>query len=148
MKFLNTEGIMNIEERKKGIITVPLTFYNEWLDLSMKEFHNKIEEMYISAVLNNDTDPVCYEIDFQGTDEELDWVLEHLIEVGIDCIVPKEVTKFEEMRPHARFEVADLIATNMISQKRLINYKSNTKIFTITIKINNEIVYEMIKETE
>lgn len=148
MKFLNTNGIMNIEERKKDLKIVPLTFKNDWLDLSIKEFNNRIEEMFINAVVEENAQPVIYEINFEGNEEELDWVLEHLIEVGIFTIVPANKRKFEEVRPHARYEVADLIAANMISQKRLINYKSLTKTFTITIKINNETVYELIKETE
>ena len=148
MKFLNTNGIMNIEERKKDLKIVTLTFKNDWLDLSIKEFNNKIEEMFIHAVVEENAQPVIYEINFEGNEEELDWVLEHLIEVGIFTIVPANERKFEEVRPHARYEVADLIAANMISQKRLINYKSLTKTFTITIKINNETVYELIKETE
>lgn len=148
MKFLNTNGIMNIEERKKDLKIVPLTFKNDWLDLSIKEFNSRIEEMFINAVVEENAQPVIYEINFEGNEEELDWVLEHLIEVGIFTIVPANERKFEEVRPHARYEVADLIAANMISQKRLINYKSLTKTFTITIKINNETVYELIKETE
>lgn len=148
MKFLNTNGIMNIEERKKDLKIVPLTFKNDWLDLSIKEFNSKIEEMFIDAVVEENAQPVVYEINFEGNEEELDWVLEHLIEVGIFAIVPANERKFEDMRPHARYEIADLIAANMISQRRLINYKSLTKTFTITIKINNETVYELIKETE
>ena len=148
MKFLNTNGIMNIEERKKDLKIVPLTFKNDWLDLSIKEFNSKIEEMFINAVVEENAQPVVYEINFEGNEEELDWVLEHLIEVGIFSIVPANERKFEDMRPHARYEIADLIAANMISQRRLINYKSLTKTFTITIKINNETVYELIKETE
>jgi hypothetical protein len=148
MKFLNTNGIMNIEERKKDLKIIPLTFKNDWLDLSIKEFNSKIEEMFINAVVEENAQPVVYEINFEGNEEELDWVLEHLIEVGIFSIVPANERKFEDMRPHARYEIADLIAANMISQRRLINYKSLTKTFTITIKINNETVYELIKETE
>lgn len=148
MKFLNTSGIMNIEEYTQDLVFVPLNFSNYWLDLSMKEFNSKIEEMFKNAVVEEEEQPVIYEINFEGNEEELDWVLEHLIEVGIFTIVPANESKFEEVRPHARYEVADLIAANMISQKRLINYKSLTKIFTITIKINDEIVYELIKETE
>lgn len=148
MKFLNTNGIMNIEERKKDLKIIPLTFKNDWLDLSIKEFNSKIEEMFINAVVEENAQPVVYEINFEGNEEELDWVLEHLIEVGIFAIVPANERKFEDMRPHARYEVADLIAANMISQRRLINYKSLTKTFTIIIKINNETVYELIKETE
>ena len=148
MKFLNTNGIMNIEERKKDLKIIPLTFENDWLDLSIKEFNSKIEEMFINAVIEENAQPVVYEINFEGNEEELDWVLEHLIEVGIFAIVPANERKFEDMRPHARYEVADLIAANMISQRRLINYKSLTKTFTIIIKINNETVYELIKETE
>jgi hypothetical protein len=148
MKFLNTNGIMNIEERKKDLKIIPLTFKNDWLDLSIKEFNSKIEEMFINAVIEENAQPVVYEINFEGNEEELDWVLEHLIEVGIFAIVPANERKFEDMRPHARYEVADLIAANMISQRRLINYKSLTKTFTIIIKINNETVYELIKETE
>ena len=148
MKFLNTNGIMNIEERKKDLKIVPLTFKNDWLDLSIKEFNSKIEEMFINAVVEENAQPVVYEINFEGNEEELDWVLEHLIEVGIFSIVPANERKFEDMRPHARYEIADLIAANMISQRRLINYKSLTKTFTIIIKINNETVYELIKETE
>jgi hypothetical protein len=148
MKFLNTNGIMNIEERKKDLKIIPLTFKNDWLDLSIKEFNSKIEEMFINAVIEENAQPVVYEINFEGNEEELDWVLEHLIEVGIFSIVPANERKFEDMRPHARYEVADLIAANMISQRRLINYKSLTKTFTIIIKINNETVYELIKETE
>ena len=148
MKFLNTDGIMYIEEHNDNILNIDLAFKNAWLDLSIKEFNKKIEEMFEEAVEQTDAQPVSYNIDFQGNEEELDWVLEHLIEVGIDTIVPKGERKFEEVRPHARFEVADLIAANMISHKKLINYKSLTKVFTITIKINNETVYELIKETE
>ena len=148
MKFLSTNGIMNIEERKKNLKIIPLTFKNDWLDLSIKEFNSKIEEMFINAVIEENAQPVVYEINFEGNEEELDWVLEHLIEVGIFAIVPANERKFEDMRPHARYEVADLIAANMISQRRLINYKSLTKTFTIIIKINNETVYELIKETE
>ena len=139
---------MYIEERKKDLQIVRLSFKNEWLDLNLKNFNEQVETMFKEKIVEIETQPVVYEIDFEGNEEELDWVLEHLIEIGIDCIVPKAIKKFEEQRPHARYEVADLIAANMISQKRLINYKSLTKIFTIVIKINEEIVYELIKETE
>ena len=46
MKFLNTSGIMNIEEHTQDLVFVPLNFNNSWLDLSMKEFNSKIEEMF------------------------------------------------------------------------------------------------------
>ena len=110
-KFLDTNGTMNIVERE-DFSTVECNFVNEWLDLNLKECSKKIEEMFEPRFTE---EPVVYVINFDGDEEELSWVVDLMLELAIDNITTEEA-KFKDIRPHARYEVSNKIALNLIAQ--------------------------------
>ena len=143
-KFINTNGTLDVIE-STDFETIEYTFPNEWLDLTPKKCLNNIEDMFNPI---SSSKPVVYTINFIGNEEELDWVIDDIIRLGIDAIVPEEEQKWKELRPQPRDAICDRLSVCTIPQvlKRLINYKSITEKFTIRITINNEIVYDLIRE--
>lgn len=143
MKFLDTNGSMNIVEREDNdIVKIIIRITDDMLDFNVSQFIDIIKTDLLTAEYNNDkAHLIAFSCDGISDDDIL-YMRNLVYEIVAEALSGEKLNKDWQPRP----TLVDQLDANLRAQTIFLNYEIEPQILNIIFEKDNKICYNMIKE--